>query len=208
MGCEGCGRVVSVIGGYCRDCARNVPTAAAAWSARDLREAERRNQAKKDAEPRKRAAMTPEEPKRERVTAARVTVIGGLVAAAIAVAILLGWPDTQDKPPAATEGQNAAMREATGFTESEISTQAAESAYMVAIDREGIQYGSREGVIELGKTACESLTIATNQGLDKQTAKLGLAEQYADAGTITYRQALTIVSAAASTFCPQHKGGY
>lgn len=76
----------------------------------------------------------------------------------------------------------------------------------MSIDREGVPYRSRATAIELGKVACESVTIARGNGLDKTTAKLGLAEQYAQVGTLTYRQAVAVVSAAAATFCPEHKG--
>lgn len=93
-----------------------------------------------------------------------------------------------------------------GFSDSEVRAQAAESAFIVSIDREGVPYRSRATAIELGKVACESVTIARGNGLDKTTAKLGLAEQYAQVGTLTYRQAVAVVSAAAATFCPEHKG--
>lgn len=93
------------------------------------------------------------------------------------------------------------------FSQAEIASQSAESAYIVSLSRAGINY-DRSTLIELGKTACESLTIATDQGLSKSAAKLGLAQQYASGGSITQKEAIAIVSAAATTFCPEHKGGY
>lgn len=93
------------------------------------------------------------------------------------------------------------------FSQAEIASQSAESAYISTLSNAGINY-NRSTLIELGKTACESLTIATGQGLSKPVAKLGLAQQYASGGSITQKEAIAIVSAAAGTFCPQHKGGY
>ena len=93
------------------------------------------------------------------------------------------------------------------FSQAEIAAQSAESAYITTLSRAGINY-DRSTLIELGKTACESLTIATDQGLSKSAAKLGLAQQYASGGSITQKEAIAIVSSAAGTFCPEHKGGY
>lgn len=93
------------------------------------------------------------------------------------------------------------------YSQAEIASQSAESAYISTLSNSGINY-NRSTLIELGEVACESLTIATGQGLSKSAAKLGLSQQYASEGSITQKEAIGIVSAAATTFCPQHAGGY
>ncbi|GAA4474274.1 hypothetical protein GCM10023094_09570 [Rhodococcus olei] len=88
------------------------------------------------------------------------------------------------------------------FTDAEIRSVAAESAYIATLDEEGVPYNSRSRVIELGRTACESLTIAMSQGVDRRTAQLLLADQYQQASDgYSLQQTLTLVAAASGAFC-------
>ncbi|GBF17607.1 hypothetical protein Br6_05014 [Rhodococcus sp. Br-6] len=90
--CDDCGRVVSVVGGYCRDCAVHHPEATQLWARIDEREKRARAQREAgqarwaaEAEERRRAALTPEERRREDTQKRRQTALAVAVACYLAI---------------------------------------------------------------------------------------------------------------------------